>query len=62
METLATEMDISKREQFAVFMQRATAGSNTDDNYIELYNILLRSATPRPRQSYVISHYKNCFK
>ena len=39
-------MDLRSKEEFEFFMQRAlesfTAGSNTDDNYIELYNILLR--------------------
>lgn len=39
-------MDIRDKEQFICWMQRAIAshedGSHTDDNYIELYNILLR--------------------
>ena len=39
-------MDIKIKEEFEFFMQRAlasySAGSNTDDNYIELYNMLLR--------------------
>merc|ERR1712037_17669 len=40
-------MDIKSKEEFEFFMQRALAsysgGTNNDDNYIELYNILLRS-------------------
>jgi len=40
-------MDIKNKEEFEFFMQRAiasfAAGTNLDDNYIELYNILLRS-------------------
>jgi len=42
-------MDIVDKEQFVFWMQRALGshadGSHTDDNYIELYNILLRSFT-----------------
>ena len=37
-------MDINDKEQFQSWLQRAVA-SPTDDNYIELYNILLRSFT-----------------
>jgi len=40
-------MDIKNKEEFEFFMQRALAsystGTNSDDNYIELYNMLLRS-------------------
>ena len=40
-------MDIRNTAEFDFFMQRALAsfegGANTDDCYIELYNILLRS-------------------
>ena len=39
-------MDIKDKEQFVFWMQRALGshadGSHADDNYIELYNILLR--------------------
>ena len=39
-------MDIRDKDQFNCWMQRAIEshrdGSHTDDNYIELYNILLR--------------------
>eukprot|EP00090_Calanus_glacialis_P010938 TRINITY_DN19416_c0_g1_i1.p1 TRINITY_DN19416_c0_g1~~TRINITY_DN19416_c0_g1_i1.p1 ORF type:complete len:240 (-),score=83.69 TRINITY_DN19416_c0_g1_i1:198-917(-) len=40
-------MDLKNKEEFEFFMQRALAsfseGTNLDDNYIELYNILLRA-------------------
>ena len=38
-------MDIRDKDQFICWMQRAldqSDQSHTDDNYIELYNILLR--------------------
>ena len=38
-------MDIRDKDQFICWMQRAldqSDESHTDDNYIELYNILLR--------------------
>ena len=38
-------MDIKDKDQFICWMQRAldqSDQSHTDDNYIELYNILLR--------------------
>ena len=41
-------MDIKDKDQFICWMQRALGshedGTHTDDNYIELYNILLRLA------------------
>ena len=55
------KMDIRNRAEFDFFMQRALAsfegGANTDDCYIELYNILLRSGvaslmTDSPRAIY----------
>ena len=42
---IASEMDIRDKDQFICWMQRAldqSDESHTDDNYIELYNILLR--------------------
>merc|ERR1711915_319190 len=42
-----SKMDLRSKEEFEFFMQRAVDsfadGANTDDNYIELYNMLLRS-------------------
>ena len=50
-------MDIKDKEQFVFWMQRALGshadGSHTDDNYIELYNILLRlTGTTRSSQKH----------
>ena len=42
---IASGMDIRDKDQFICWMQRAldqSDESHTDDNYIELYNILLR--------------------
>ena len=42
---IAAGMDIRDKDQFICWMQRAldqSDQSHTDDNYIELYNILLR--------------------
>ena len=45
-DTNTSAMDLKNKEEFEFFMQRAlasfSAGTNLDDNYIELYNILLR--------------------
>ena len=43
MSSPGSDMDIKTKQEFVQFIKRAVA-STSDDCYIELYNLLLRSA------------------